>query len=181
MTPQSAKKAKYKSLESLPYGGCPKGCFFAFGTTVGRHGPRPTRMCIEGLPTRGPRPTECVPIEYPVGQGPRALPHIPSHPMAGLCPAFAGVRYPQSRCTKGVNPSLSTYKIRMKVFINHKKKGRFPIKQISKRVSAALLAVLMVLSLLPQTVLALDPDQRQAASWVSSAMAASQTAITMAM
>lgn len=27
MTPQSAKKAKYKSLESLPYGGCPKGCF----------------------------------------------------------------------------------------------------------------------------------------------------------
>lgn len=35
-------------------------------------------------------------------------------------------------------------------------------KQISKRVSAALLAVLMVLSLLPQTVLALDPDQRQA-------------------
>ena len=50
----------------------------------------------------------------------------------------------------------------MKVFINHKKKGRFPIKQISKRVSAALLAVLMVLSLLPQTVLALDPDQRQA-------------------
>lgn len=94
----------------------------------------------------------------------------------------------------------------MKVFINHKKKGRFPIKQISKRVSAALLAVLMVLSLLPQTVLALDPDQRQAerregydvatvsgghstyanggvgtASWVSSAMAASQTAITMAM
>ena len=50
----------------------------------------------------------------------------------------------------------------MKAFINHKKKGRFPIKQISKRVSAALLAVLMVLSLLPQTVLALDPDQRQA-------------------
>jgi len=50
----------------------------------------------------------------------------------------------------------------MKVFINHKKKGRFPIKQISKRVSAALLAVLMGLSLLPQTVLALDPDQRQA-------------------
>lgn len=50
----------------------------------------------------------------------------------------------------------------MKVFINHKKKGRFPIKQISKRVSAALLAVLMVLSLLPQTVLALDPDLRQA-------------------
>ncbi len=47
----------------------------------------------------------------------------------------------------------------MKAFINHKKKGRFPIKQISKRVSAALLAVLMVLSLLPQTVLALDPDQ----------------------
>lgn len=36
------------------------------------------------------------------------------------------------------------------------------MKQISKRVSAALLAVLMVLSLLPQTVLALDPDQRQA-------------------
>lgn len=32
-------------------------------------------------------------------------------------------------------------------------------KQISKRVSAALLAVLMGLSLLPQTVLALDPDQ----------------------
>ena len=28
MTPQSAKKAKYKSLESLPYGGCPKGRFF---------------------------------------------------------------------------------------------------------------------------------------------------------
>ena len=34
MTPQSAKKAKYKSLESLPYGGCPNcrlfpmGCFF---------------------------------------------------------------------------------------------------------------------------------------------------------
>ena len=50
----------------------------------------------------------------------------------------------------------------MKAFINHKKKGRFPIKQISKRVSAALLAVLMGLSLLPQTVLALDPDQRQA-------------------
>lgn len=47
----------------------------------------------------------------------------------------------------------------MKAFINHKKKGRFPIKQISKRVSAALLAVLMGLSLLPQTVLALDPDQ----------------------
>ena len=36
------------------------------------------------------------------------------------------------------------------------------MKQISKRVSAALLAVLTVLSLLPQTVLALDPDQRQA-------------------
>lgn len=36
------------------------------------------------------------------------------------------------------------------------------MKQISKRVSAALLAVLMGLSLLPQTVLALDPDQRQA-------------------
>lgn len=50
----------------------------------------------------------------------------------------------------------------MKAFINYKKKGRFPIKQISKRVSAALLAVLMGLSLLPQTVLALDPDQRQA-------------------
>lgn len=50
----------------------------------------------------------------------------------------------------------------MKAFINHKKKGRFPIKQISKRVSAALLAVLTVLSLLPQTALALDPDQRQA-------------------
>lgn len=30
MTPQSAKKAKYKSLESLPYGGCPKGRFFYF-------------------------------------------------------------------------------------------------------------------------------------------------------
>lgn len=36
------------------------------------------------------------------------------------------------------------------------------MKQLSKRVSAALLAVLMGLSLLPQTVLALDPDQRQA-------------------
>ena len=40
MTPQSAKKAKYKSLESLPYGGCPKGCFFAslgslYGGAVG--------------------------------------------------------------------------------------------------------------------------------------------------
>lgn len=32
------------------------------------------------------------------------------------------------------------------------------MKQLSKRVSAALLAVLMGLSLLPQTVLALDPD-----------------------
>lgn len=40
------------------------------------------------------------------------------------------------------------------------------MKQISKRVSAALLAVLTVLSLLPRTVLALDPDQRQALpSW----------------
>lgn len=36
------------------------------------------------------------------------------------------------------------------------------MKQLSKRVSAALLAVLTVLSLLPQTVLALDPGQRQA-------------------
>ena len=36
------------------------------------------------------------------------------------------------------------------------------MKQLSKRVSTALLAVLMGLSLLPQTVLALDPDQRQA-------------------
>lgn len=36
------------------------------------------------------------------------------------------------------------------------------MKQLSKRVSAALPAVLMGLSLLPQTVLALDPDQRQA-------------------
>ena len=36
------------------------------------------------------------------------------------------------------------------------------MKQAMKRVSAALLAVLMVLSLLPQTALALDPDQRQA-------------------
>lgn len=36
------------------------------------------------------------------------------------------------------------------------------MKQLSKRVSAALLAVLTVLSLLPQTALALDPDQRQA-------------------
>ena len=44
------------------------------GTTVGRHGPRPTRMCIEGLPTRGPRPTECLTIECLVGQGPCALP-----------------------------------------------------------------------------------------------------------
>ena len=35
------------------------------------------------------------------------------------------------------------------------------MKQLSKRVSAALLAVLTVLSLLPQTVLALDPDQRE--------------------
>ena len=36
------------------------------------------------------------------------------------------------------------------------------MKQLSKRVSTALLAVLMGLSLLPQTALALDPDQRQA-------------------
>lgn len=36
------------------------------------------------------------------------------------------------------------------------------MKQAMKRVSAALLAVLTVLSLLPQTALALDPDQRQA-------------------
>ena len=36
------------------------------------------------------------------------------------------------------------------------------MKQLSKRVSAALPAVLMGLSLLPQTVLALGPDQRQA-------------------
>ena len=35
------------------------------------------------------------------------------------------------------------------------------MKQLSKRVSAALLAVLTVLSLLPQTVLALDPGQRR--------------------
>lgn len=28
--------------------------------------------------------------------------------MAGLCPAFAGVRYSQLRCTKDVNPGLST-------------------------------------------------------------------------
>ena len=50
MTPQSAKKAKYKSLESLPYGGCPKGCFLYGKMTecLGASGTPPPTECAAG-------------------------------------------------------------------------------------------------------------------------------------
>ena len=61
MTPQSAKKAKYKSLESLPYGGCPNcrlfpmGCFFT--TCAGKkHRNPPNFRKNLAKPARGPEP-----------------------------------------------------------------------------------------------------------------------------
>ena len=124
------------SVKGCVYDACPGGGFWA-DRVVRPYGLCTDRTACRGRVLPGPRyghsgrgrahaPTECIPAEYPVGQGPRALPHIPSHPMAGLCPAFAGMRYPQLRCTKDVNPGLSTHKIRMKVFINYKKRSNSP-------------------------------------------------------